>query len=199
VLADDITPPGVAAKLAAAKLERRVETERDPARLVTPVLEEGRSGAEEFLTEGWIEALQPGKEHARVAPRAGDRHGIELQIAEALDDSVGSVPGPLPMPLRAAWEPGPLGLQEAGAGQRQSAALADGQSLHWGIITSGLSSRCLWCNELSYGSSGPWVLALGREPDGSDPLLLAARYARRSRDAKPVLQGVAALTLPGAS
>ena len=45
---DEVAPPGMAAELAPAELEGRVELERDPARLVAPVLEQrppGRSSS----------------------------------------------------------------------------------------------------------------------------------------------------------
>jgi hypothetical protein len=59
VLADEVPPPGMAAELAAAELEGRVQRERDPARLVSPVFEEGRPRPQQLLA------------HARVqSPRA---------------------------------------------------------------------------------------------------------------------------------
>ena len=56
-----------------------------------------------------------------MAPRAGDRHGIELEVAEAPDDGAGGLPGPLPAAVGTAGEPGPLRLQEPGPGQCQTA------------------------------------------------------------------------------
>ena len=71
---------------------------RDPARLVAPVLEQRLARLQQLLGERRVEALEPRQQHDGVAAGAGDRHGVELQVAEALDDRLRRRPARFPRP-----------------------------------------------------------------------------------------------------
>ncbi len=133
VLAHDISPPRVTAELASAKLESGIEFEGNPARFVAPVLEVRRARPEEFLAQDGIEPFQTRQKYDRVAPRAGDRHGVELKVAEAQDNGGGGFPGAFPAAFRTLRESGPFGLQQSCSRQRQSPCFAEGQNVRGAI------------------------------------------------------------------
>src|SRR4051812_19146720 len=107
------------AELTPAELEGRVQGHRDPARLVSPVFEDGRAGPEQLLAHARVETLEARKENDGVAPRAGDGHGIELQIAEAADDGEGGGKGGRAAAAGMPRQARRLGKEQAGAGKGQ--------------------------------------------------------------------------------
>lgn len=103
------TPPrALLPILSPTELENWVEIHRKPACFVTPVLEQRCSRAQERFGKLRVETAQSGHEDQRVAPRARDGDGVELQVAEALDDGVASEPL---FRTGARGKYGPLGLQ----------------------------------------------------------------------------------------
>ena len=107
------------AELLAPKTEHGVELDREPARLVPPVLEDRLAGLEELLGEGRVKAVEPGVKDDGVAARAGDRDGVELEVTKALDDASSRRPGAFPMTRSAPGHFGPLRFEEAGPTERQ--------------------------------------------------------------------------------
>ena len=65
-----------------------------------------------------------------MGARTGHAYGIKLQITEALDNAVATVPGTLALARRAAGETGKRGFQQASAGKEANLAklLAKGQT-----------------------------------------------------------------------
>ena len=82
------------------------------------------------LAEDRIEAIQPREEDDGVAARPGDRDGVELQVAEALDDGGGRGSGTSLATGRALRKPRPLRLEKTGPCQCEPAGFADAQGLH---------------------------------------------------------------------
>jgi hypothetical protein len=132
VPADEVAPPRVVTEFLAPELEQRVELERHPARLVAPVLEDRLSGLQQLLAEGRIEAVEPGQQDDRMAAGAGHRHGVELQVAVALDDPVGRRPRSSAISGGTARQAGPLRLEQPAAGERQPPRRQDRYGLHGG-------------------------------------------------------------------
>jgi len=89
MLADQVAPPRVVLELLTAEGEERVELDRDPACLVAPILKDRLSRLEELLGELRVKAVETRVENDGVAAGAGNGNGVELEVAEALDDSVG--------------------------------------------------------------------------------------------------------------
>ena len=93
MLAQDIAPPGVHLVLPPPPREAWIEGERQPARFVAPVLEQRRFGCKQRLSESGVEAVKPGGEHDAVGASSAHRDGVELQVAEVLDDPVATLSG----------------------------------------------------------------------------------------------------------
>ena len=108
--------------LPAPPREAGVEGERQPARLVTPVLEQRRARCEQRLSERGVEPAKPRGEHDAVGAGPAHRHGVELQVAEVLDDPVAALPGPRRARTRLLGETEPARRQQAGPGEGEVVA-----------------------------------------------------------------------------
>ena len=131
---DHVTPPGVAAVLPPAECKSRIELHRNPACFVSPVLKKRCAGLQQFLSQVRVEPLQSREKNNGVATCAGDRDGIELQVAKASDDLYGGPLSPLTAAPGWAGESSPGGFEQAGPCQCQTASLADTQRFHRPII-----------------------------------------------------------------
>jgi hypothetical protein len=120
MLADEIAPPGVVAEVFAAESEGGKELYRNPARLVPPILEERLSGLEELFCESRLETLETGVEDDGVAAGAGDGDGIELEIAETLNDPLCRSSSALATSRSTTGHPGPLRFEETGPAQSEA-------------------------------------------------------------------------------
>ena len=92
VLVKHIAPPGMGPVALAPPPEAGVKRERHPARFVAPVLEQRRSRNEQRLAECGVEPAKPGSEHDGVGAGSAHRHGVELQVAEVLDNPMAAFP-----------------------------------------------------------------------------------------------------------
>ena len=129
VLADEVAPPRMAAKLAAPELEGGIERERDPARLVAPVFEDRRARPQQLLPHARVQPLEARQEDDRVAARSRHGDGVELEVAEAADHGVHGGGGGRTAAARAARQARWLGGEEAGTGQGQAAGGTDAQGV----------------------------------------------------------------------
>ena len=120
VTADHVTPPRMLAEFLPPKREVRVEIERQPTRFMPPVLEERLAGAKQRLTERCGEPIEARKQHDGVTARTGHRDAVELEVAEAGDHRGRGGARPRFAAPRAGGQAGPLGLEQAGAGQREA-------------------------------------------------------------------------------
>ena len=127
-----IAPPGMDAELLPPELERGIEVEGQPAGLVAPVLEHGLAGLEQRLAQGGVHPLQAGHQHQGVAAGPGHRDGVQLQVAEPVEDLQGGGPCPLAAARGAGGQVGPFGLEKAGSGQGQAARGAGGDGFRGG-------------------------------------------------------------------
>jgi hypothetical protein len=89
VLGQEVAPPGVTSIHLATEPENRIELDGHPGCFVPPVLEEGLARPEELLGELRIEAAKAGKKDQRMATSSSDRDGVELEVAEVIDDPKG--------------------------------------------------------------------------------------------------------------
>ena len=134
VLAQHVAPPALDPVLPPPPREAGIEGERQPARFVAPVLEQRRPGREQRLPERGVEAVKPGGEHDAVGTGPAHRDGIELQIAEVLDDPVAAF-----QHLGAA-HPGALGetdatrREQAGPGESEAPRLRDADGHGRGVV-----------------------------------------------------------------
>ena len=133
MFAQHVAPPGMDLVLPASPREAGVEGERHPARLVAPVLEQRRTGCEQRLPERGVESTKPRGEHDAVGAGPAHRHGVELQVAEVLDDPVAAFPGPRRSRARLLGEIETARRQQAGPGESEPPRLGDGEGLGgWG-------------------------------------------------------------------
>ena len=102
MLGEQVAPPRVATEREAPEREHRIEVDRKPARLVAPVLEQRLAGLEQRFAERRIHAFQPRQQDQRMTAGAGDRHRVELEVAEAVDDRERRLPGAPTRPRGAA-------------------------------------------------------------------------------------------------
>jgi len=114
------------------EVEDRVELDGDPARLVPPVLEQWFARLQQLLGKARVEASETREQHDRVAAGTGDGNRVELQVAEALDDAPRGRASAAAPAGRVFREPGPLRLEQAGAGEGQAPCGAKIERLHAG-------------------------------------------------------------------
>ncbi len=119
----------------APETKRGVELDREPARFVSPVLEQRLSRREEALGDVGGEPIEPRVENDGVTSSAGDRHGVELKVAEPPDyivrrDARPGIPFRSLRPLRdLPRERGPIALEQSTASEREAAGLENGDAL----------------------------------------------------------------------
>ena len=140
MLAQHVAPPGVHLVLLPPPLEARIEGEGQPARFMAPVLEERCSGCKQRLPKRGVETVQPGSEHDAVSAGPAHRNGVELKVAEVLDDPVAAFPHLAVACARAIGEAEAARRKQAGAGESEPPCLrgADGLGRQGHVRTNGL-------------------------------------------------------------
>ena len=96
---------------------------------MAPVFEERRPGCEQRLSKHGVETVQPGSEHDAVSAGPAHRDGVELKVAEVLDDSVTAFPRLAVARTRAIGEAEAARRKQAGAGKSEPPCLRDADGL----------------------------------------------------------------------
>ena len=135
MLAQHIAPPRMHLVLPAPPFEAGVEGERQPARLVAPVLEQRRPRGEQRLSERGVETVQPGGEHDAVGAGPAHGDGVELQVAEVLDDAVAAFSRHTAAHSGAFGETEAARREQAGTRESEPPRLRDADGLaRWGHV-----------------------------------------------------------------
>ena len=185
MLAQHVAPPGVHLVLLPPPLEAGIEGQGQPARFMAPVLEERRPGCEQRLSKRSVKTVQPGSEHDAVSAGPAHRDGVELKVAEVLDDSVAAFPPLATACARAIGQTEAAWRKQAGAGKSEPPCLrdADGLGSANGAGLAGAPIPSRWTGLGTRQPPAPRILPSSTRRRGRPSWTSAAR--RRSCRASP--------------